>query len=86
VEFHPEIPGVATHPDFLANRNGQDLFYLEAIAVGNSVREVAETNRMNQVYDALNNLASPDVYLNLLMEGAPETPPTSARLRGEIDR
>lgn len=86
VEFHPDIPGVATHPDFLVSRDEQDLFYLEAIAVGNSAREEAETNRMNQVYDALNNLASPDFYLGLRVEGAPDTPPPGARLRGEIGR
>ena len=57
------------------SRNGQALFYLEAIAVSNSVGEEAEANRMNQVYDALNNLASPDFYLGLRVEGAPETPP-----------
>ena len=86
VGFHPDIPGVATHPDFLVSRNGQELFYLEAIAVGNSTREEAETNRMNQVYDSLNNLASPDFYLGLRVEGAPDTPPPGARLRGEIGR
>jgi hypothetical protein len=41
---------------------------------------------MNQVYDALNNLASPDFYLGLRVEGAPETPPPGARLRGKIGR
>ena len=30
VEFHPDIHGVNTHPDFLVSRNGQALFYLEA--------------------------------------------------------
>jgi hypothetical protein len=86
VEFHPDVPGVTTHPDFLVSRDGQALFYLEAIAVSNSVREEAEANRMNQVYDALNNLASPDFYLGLRVEGAPETPPPGARLRGELGR
>ena len=86
LEFHPRIPGVATRPDFLVSQNGQALFYLEAIAVGNSVREEAGENRMNQVYDALNNLDSPDFYLGLRVEGAPETPPPGARLRGELTR
>jgi hypothetical protein len=86
LEFHPDIPGVTTHPDFLASRGGQALFYLEAIAVSNSAREEAETNRMNQVYDVLNNLASPDFYLGLRVDGAPDTPPAGARLRGELAR
>lgn len=84
VGFHPDIAGVTTHPDFLVSRNGQALFYLEAIAVSNSAREEAEANRMNQVYDALNNLRSPDFYLGLRVEGAPETPVPAARLRGAL--
>jgi hypothetical protein len=86
VEFHPAVPRVTTHPDFLVSRNGQALFYLEAIAVSNSAREEAETNRMNQVYDALNNFESPDFFIGMRLEGAPETPPAGARLRGELAR
>ena len=86
VEFHPDVPGATTHPDFLISRNGQALLYLEAIAVSNSAREEAEANRMNQVYDVLNGLASPDFYLGLRVEGAPETPPPGARLRGDLAR
>ena len=86
LEFHPDVPGTTTHPDFLVHRNGQALFYLEAIAVSNSRTEEAEVNRKNQVYDVLNNLASPDFYLGLRVDGAPETPPAGARLRGELAR
>lgn len=86
LEFHPDIPEVTTHPDFLVSRNEQALFYLEAIALGNSAGEEAEANRMNQVYDALNNLVSPDFYLGLRVDGAPDTPPAGARLRGELAR
>jgi len=86
VELHPVVPGVTTHPDFLVSRDAQALFYLEAIAVSNSAREEAETNRMNQVYDVLNNLESPDFYLGMRLEGAPETQPAGAKLRGELER
>ena len=48
VEFHPDIPGVATHPDFLVSRDGRAHFYLEAIAVSNSVEDEAAINRMNR--------------------------------------
>ena len=86
VEFHPDVPGVTTHPDFLVSRDGQTLFYLEAIAVSNSVRDEAAVNRMNQVYDALNDLESPDFYLGMHIDGAPDTPPPAARLRRELSR
>jgi hypothetical protein len=86
VEFHPDIAGITTHPDFLVSRNGQGLFYFEAIAVSNSASEEAAANRMNQVYDALNNLQSPDFYLGLRVEGAPQTPVPAARLRTALAR
>jgi hypothetical protein len=86
VEFHPDIAGVTTHPDFLVRRNGQALFYFEAIAVSNSAGEEAAANRMNQVYDSLNNLQSPDFYLGLRVEGAPQTPVPAARLRTALAR
>lgn len=84
VEFHPDVPGVTTHPDFLVNRDGQAQFYLEAIAVSNSVTDEAAVNRMNQVYDALNDLELPDFYLAIRIDGAPDTPPPAARLRREL--
>jgi hypothetical protein len=84
MEFHPEIPGTTRHPDFLVSRDGQAIFYLEAIAVSNSVLEEAQANRMAQVYDALNNLVSPNFFLGLRVEGAPETPPSGASLRREL--
>jgi hypothetical protein len=86
VAFHPDVPGTPRHPDFLVSREGQDLFYLEAIAVSNSEREEVETNLMNRVYDVLNDLASPDFYLGMHLDGAPETQPAGARLRGELAR
>lgn len=86
VGFHPEMQGVTTHPDFLVSRNGQARFYLEAVATSASEREEAEENRRNQVYDALNNLRSPDFFLALHIEGAPETSPSGARLRGDLAR
>jgi hypothetical protein len=86
VAFHPDVPGVTTHPDFLVSRDGQTLFYFEAIAVSNSVRDEAAVNRMNQVYDALNDLESPDFYLGMHIDGVPDTPPSAAKLRRELSR
>lgn len=84
--FHPDLPGIPTHPDFLVSRQGKELFYLEAIAVSNSATEEAEINRMNQVYDTLNNLHSPDFYLSMRLDGAPATQPAGAKLRAELSR
>jgi hypothetical protein len=86
VEFHPDMAGVTTHPDFLVKRDGKALFYLEAIAVSNSVQEESENKRIAEVYDALNNLSSPDFYLGIRVNGAPETSPSGTRLRQDLER
>jgi hypothetical protein len=86
LEFHPTIDGIPTHPDFLVFKDGVALFYLEAIAVGNSAKEASEINRINQVYDTLNQLKSPDFYLSIRVHGAPTTQPAPARLRTDLER
>lgn len=86
VEFHPVIHGVSTHPDFLVMRDGEPRFYLEAIAVGNSAKEESEINRINQVYDTLNQLKSPDFFLSIRVYGAPTTSPAGAKLRTDLER
>lgn len=86
VEFHPDMDGVTTHPDFLVTKEGSESFYLEAIAVSNSFTEEAEINRINQVYDTLNTLKSPDFYISVRLKGAPVTSPAGAKLRRDIER
>ena len=85
VEFHPNMDGVTTHPDFLVTKKGSESFYLEAIAVSNSFTEEAEINRINQVYDTLNTLKSPDFYIGVRVKGAPDTSPAGAKLRRELE-
>jgi hypothetical protein len=41
---------------------------------------------MDQVYDSLNHLNSPDFFLALRVGGAPKTAPPGARLRGDLER
>jgi hypothetical protein len=86
VEFHPDMEGVTTHPDFLVMRDGRPIFYLEAIAVSNSAQEESESKRIAQVYDTLNTLNSPDFYLGVRVNGAPDTPPSGAKLRQDLER
>ena len=80
------IQGISTHPDFLAIQDGEPRFYLEAIAVSNSAKEESEINRINQVYDTLNQLKSPDFFLAIRVDGAPTTPPAGAKLRTDLER
>jgi hypothetical protein len=81
VQFHPDVAGTTRHPDFLVLKDGTPRFFLEAIAVGNSAKEESEINRINQVYDALNALQSPDFYLSIQVQGAPASQPAGAKLR-----
>ncbi len=85
LEFHPDIQGVVTHPDFLVKKDGHELFYLEAIAVSNSAQEESENNRIAQVYDTLNTLNSKDFYLSVRVDGAPDTSPSGTKLRGDLE-
>lgn len=85
LEFHPDIEGT-NHPDFLARKGEQDLFYLEVTTAGASVDEVGEHRRISQVYDSINRLRNTDFYLAVFVKGAPETPPPGARLRRDLER
>lgn len=84
VQFHPDVAGTQNHPDFLVLKDGNARFYLEAIAVGNSTKEESEINRINQVYDTLNALESPDFYVSVSVEGAPASSPAGAKLRKDL--
>lgn len=84
VQLHPDIEGEANHPDFLVLSRGQGLFYMEATAAGPSHQDIASTNREAVVYDVLNRLDSPDFFLLIRVEGAPQTPPPAAKLRKQL--
>jgi len=86
VEIHPEIEDEDTHPDFELLKNGMRQFYLEATITADSKEKIAQQQRADQVYDALNRLRSPDFFLTIRVRGAPATPPPGARLRSRLER
>jgi hypothetical protein len=82
VAIHPEIVGIPTRPDFHVRSHDGSTCYLEAVFVSDETREESAANaRMNQVYDALNRLDSPDFYIGMNLRGAPVTPPSARRMR-----
>jgi hypothetical protein len=85
VEVHPDIQE-PTHPDFLLRRGAVPEFYLEAKITTDSKEKAGQQRRMDQVYDSLNRLRSPDFFLALRIRGAPATPPPGARLRADLER
>ncbi|MGE0827265.1 MAG: hypothetical protein AB7G75_30035 [Candidatus Binatia bacterium] len=86
VQVHPRIPGgTLRRPDFLVEKLGIEPFYLEAaITMDLSKEEAAAEARVNQAYDALNRLESPDFFLWLKVYGSPATPIPAKRLRAAV--
>lgn len=82
VEVHPAVPGTNRRPDFLVNSPSGARCYLEAILATNQTREEAAAEaRKNQVYDAINQLNSPDFFIGIDPIGSPETPPSGQHIR-----
>jgi len=82
VEVHPAIQGTNRRPDFLATSPNGTNWYLEAVLATNQTREEAAAEaRKNQVYDAINQLDSPDFFIGLDPIGSPETPPSGQHIR-----
>ena len=86
VELHPHLDGTDRRPDFYAERGQGDAFFLEAIvATDKSVRELAAEARLNQVYDALNAVKSPDFFIGVEAPEGPPTPPPGKALRAAVE-
>jgi len=84
VEIAPtEDPGIGqTRPDFLVHCSTQVSFYLEAtIATNRSAKDAASKARLNQVYDALNKLDSPNFFVGVESYGNPASPVPQRQLR-----
>ena len=82
VEVHPAIQGANRRPDFLATSTSGAKWYLEAVLATNQTREEAAAEaRKNQVYDAINQLNSPDFFIGIDQIGSPENPPSGQHIR-----
>jgi hypothetical protein len=80
VDVHPFTPTGERRPDFWVG--GTQPFFLEAaVASDESTQQRSANQRMNAVYDALNQLRSPDFFIGLELHGSPATPPSSRALR-----
>ena len=87
VTVHPELPGDATtHPDFLAERQGEPGFYLEAATVTDQTpEERSGSARMDIVFDALNAIDNGDFFFGMEVGDPPSTSPPSRRLARQIE-
>jgi hypothetical protein len=63
VIIHPNAPSTTKRPDFLVSKRTIE-FYIEAkIATGESKKQESLRKRMNQIYDSLNTINSPNFFL-----------------------
>jgi hypothetical protein len=83
VSEHPVMPGTGNHPDFFVEREGE-AFYLEATIVHEASDERAFERRVAPVYDALNELDSPNFFLDIDVLTAGRTTPPVGRMRLEL--
>jgi hypothetical protein len=86
VELHPAVDGTGRRPDFYAERGATDAFYLEAaVATDKSTDELAMEARLNQIYDALNSVSSPNFFIGVDAPVGPPTPPPGKALRTAVE-
>ncbi len=88
VTIHPTPPtGITRCPDFLVEPDSGEPFYLEAVvATDESAMEAAGQARMNAVYDVLDQMESPNVFIGIRFRGAPATSPPASRIRSFLSQ
>lgn len=64
ISAHPAVPGSPYHPDFLLSR-GDESFYIEATVVHPSLAEEAAQKLESAIYDTLDQLDSPNFFLEI---------------------
>ena len=85
IEVHPELTGVAKHPDFRMTR-GDAVFYVEAVSVGQDQPAVAEDRRLKTVHQILAELQVEDFALELSTYSVGPQPLATKKLRRELQR
>jgi hypothetical protein len=87
VQCHPEVSReVRGRPDFLALRDGGPLFYLEATTTAPAVAQTNEEKRLDAVYDALDEIACPNFWLDVVDHGGLKTAPKLHPLCRRVER
>jgi hypothetical protein len=81
---HPTIVGSTRHPDYLVSGSGSHSFYLEATITGHVPANMAARSRVNAIYDLLNELDSPNFFLNLDLEAVGPNPPGTRGMRHDL--
>jgi len=87
-QIHPALPQITTrHPDFIVESPSDKSFYMEAVVAANmSEDEYAARARMNVVYDSINRLDSPNFFIGMDIQGAPQTPPPAGPIKSFLSK
>lgn len=83
VTIHPALPTSDRSPDFLAETSGSS-FYLEATCYFDKDLTSAEERRRERLYDAINQLYSPNFHVWLEIESETQSSPPGAPLRNAL--
>jgi hypothetical protein len=87
VKVHPRLPHTDRKPDFLVKSPSGLDFYLEAInTAGASDDESNAQARLNNLYDSLNYLKSPDFFIKIDVNGLPRTPVPGRGIKRFLER
>ena len=83
---HPRVPNSNRRPDFLLVKNGVE-FYLEAkVAKGESEEQESFKHRINQIYDYINTIESPNFFFRIdELDLKTKLQPSTKRLRNTIE-
>ena len=84
--IHPKVPNSNKRPDFLLTKNGVE-FYLEAkVAKGESKEQESFKNRINQIYDSLNTIKSPNFFFRIEeLDLKTKRQPSTKQIRNKIE-
>jgi len=86
LEVHPELERTSKRPDFLARTNHHEVYVEAIVATNSSSKEAGAEARLNQAYDALNRVNSPNFFVGIEVYGVPSTPVPLNEFRRAVER
>lgn len=87
VAHHPDIPGTAKHPDFLATHPDGRCFYLEARSTDGLSGEEARVERFtDQIIAELGKIISTDFFVDIRFPKRPNAQPALRSFHTEVEK
>ncbi len=80
VELHPKVEDSSRHPDFKVLKDDTPLFYLELTLSAISDQEAGSKARVNQFYDTLNKLHTPNFFIDLQVHEVSSASPSGRKV------